>query len=119
MTPPNPPHLQLLINGTNQPSSDGETYKAYDSTGQLISTVDSASWDDIETAIETASAAQPAWEKKPISDRRDVLLRASEIIVDPSKRYLKALAEALKSVLGEKVNWQHEVYGTAFMLRGC
>lgn len=114
----NPPHLHLLINGTEQPSNDGETYKTYDSTGQLISIADSASWDDIESAIETASAAQPAWEKKAISERRDILLKASEILVDPSKRYLKAFEQALKRVLGEKVNWRHEVYGTAFLLKG-
>lgn len=63
MTPSNPPHLQLLINGTKQSSGGGETYQTHNSTGQLISTVDSASWDDIEKAIETANAAQPAWEK--------------------------------------------------------
>lgn len=114
-----PLHVKLIINGEKQSSSNGETYKSYGYAGQLISTAESASWEDIEKAIETASAAQLVWEKAPISERRDVLLRASELIIDPSKKYLNAFKEAIQGSLGEKVYWQFEVYGGSHMLKGC
>lgn len=115
---PTPSRVHLFIDGEKQRSTDGETYENYGATGRLVNIVESASWSDIERAIETASTVQSAWESRPVSDRRDILLKAAEIVVDPSKKYIQALSDTLTSTLGEKYNWSSEVYGGAYLLKG-
>ncbi|GJJ08859.1 hypothetical protein Clacol_003079 [Clathrus columnatus] len=117
---PNPtvPHVQFLIDGSKQRSSTGETYNSYSNTGTLVSTVESASWSDIERAIKVAKAAQPAWENMVPPERSDILLKAAEILVDPTKKYVQAFSKALVDELGKNFNWMLEVYMSPAVIKG-
>lgn len=49
-------------------------------TGDLLSQCASASVEDAKRAVDTANAAFPAWSKMKAYDRRDILLKAADIM---------------------------------------
>ncbi|KAJ9294213.1 hypothetical protein DTO271G3_7075 [Paecilomyces variotii] len=74
-----PAVVPFIING-----QDVETETKFDVTspvsGKVIHRASAASVDDAKRAADAAYAAYPAWKKMKPSDRRDILLRAADIM---------------------------------------
>ena len=71
----------LLIDGERRAASTGATFTVRSPhTGALASTSAAASSEDCREAIEAAQRAFPAWEASSFATRRDILLRAAEMI---------------------------------------
>ncbi|KAF8531223.1 Aldehyde/histidinol dehydrogenase [Gautieria morchelliformis] len=90
----------LWINGSPCPSSTGRTYDVRNSGSQaVVGRAACASSEDVLAAIEAADAAQPAWEALRPSVKRDILLKAAELIQKPEwvKRVLHAVQEETSS----------------------
>jgi delta 1-pyrroline-5-carboxylate dehydrogenase len=74
----------LWINGSPRPSSKGRTYDVRNSGSQaVVGRAACASSDDVLAAIDAADAAQPAWEALRPAAKRDIFLKAAEIIQKP------------------------------------
>lgn len=69
----------LIIN--NESVAGGTKFKvASPATGQVLGHCASASLDDVNHAVDTAKAAFPAWSEKKPAERRDIMLKAAEIM---------------------------------------
>ena len=81
MSTDNIPFTPLLINGQFRPASDGrsfETINAY--SKKVVGRAAAASSQDCLEAIETAAKAFELWEQTPLMQRRDVFLRAADLM---------------------------------------
>ncbi|KAE8318973.1 Aldehyde/histidinol dehydrogenase [Aspergillus transmontanensis] len=58
-------------------------------TGEVIDRCASASIDDVNRAVEAAKAAFPAWSKTKPYDRRDILMRAADIMLSRREELIK------------------------------
>ena len=71
----------LLIAGQWRPSSTGETIDVHDpSTGDLLTTIASASPEDGQAALAAAHAAQESWARTAPRQRAEILRKAFELI---------------------------------------
>ncbi|GJJ14015.1 hypothetical protein Clacol_008272 [Clathrus columnatus] len=94
-----PRHVQLVINGEKRRSSSGENFSTYHpATGDHIGVVESASSNDIQRAIDAASAAFPAWEDTLASNKRRILNKAADLL--ESEKYIHAFSESVPSEIG-------------------
>ena len=75
------PHTQLYIQGNYVDAQDGGVLEVRNPLSkELVGTASSASSGDCDIAIAAASSAFESWEGTPPSARRDVLLRAAELL---------------------------------------
>lgn len=75
------PHRQLFIGGRSVPSTSDETFESVNpATGEVIATVDHASDDDVDAAVEAARRAFPDWSSMPGAQRGRILNRAAAIL---------------------------------------
>lgn len=89
------PFTKLFIDGEWRSASTGSTFEVRNPASKVVvGTAASASAQDCQDAAEAAQRALAAWENTSHSDRRDMLLRASDIIV--SKQYQGKIKEALE-----------------------
>ncbi|GJJ09843.1 hypothetical protein Clacol_004067 [Clathrus columnatus] len=110
-------HVHFIIDGEKYRSSSGETYPTYSNVGEPKSIVESASYEDAVKAIESAHAAQPEWEKVPLEDKRDILLKASDILITP--KYLEAFVDILLSEKSTtEAGAKREVFVARALLKG-
>jgi benzaldehyde dehydrogenase (NAD) len=71
----------LLIGGQWRPAAGGRTHDKVGSyVGQPVSRVAAASRDDARAAADAAAEAFPAWSATPPAQRRDILLRAADLL---------------------------------------
>ncbi len=85
---------QLFVDGGYTPSSDGATFPVYNPmTGSKLYDCASATADDYERAIQSASAAFKTWSRTGPSAKRIIFLRAADIL----ERYMETEAPALMS----------------------
>ncbi|KAI1192195.1 aldehyde dehydrogenase domain-containing protein [Nemania serpens] len=85
---------QLYIDGAYTISSDGATFPVYNPmTGSKIYDCASATKDDYERAIQSASVAFKTWSRMGPSAKRIIFLRAADIL----ERYMETEAPALMS----------------------
>ncbi|KAI0628648.1 aldehyde dehydrogenase [Trametes polyzona] len=103
------PATRLFIDGEWRPSSTGATYEVCNpNTGQVVGTAASASAGDCASAVEAAARAFPAWEQYPLPMRRDILLRAADVLA--SDEYRARVMDAVKeetSATDETVVFNH------------
>ncbi|KAI0630583.1 aldehyde dehydrogenase [Trametes polyzona] len=93
MTVPNTP---LFIDGEWRPASTNATFEVRNPTaGRLVGTAASASADDCLKAVEAAVLAFESWEQSPLPLRRDIMLRAADILASDEykTKTMKAVAE--------------------------
>ena len=89
------PFTPLLINGQFRPSSGGKSFEVHNPySGELVGTAASATSQDCKDAVEAAGKAFQSWEKTPLALRRDILLKAADILV--TEKYRKKVHEALR-----------------------
>ncbi|KIJ34541.1 hypothetical protein M422DRAFT_35053 [Sphaerobolus stellatus SS14] len=95
---------QLWINGSPRPASNGKAFDVFNPATQTVVTrAASATVEDIDLAITEADKAQPAWEALSILARRQILINASNIIVQ--EKYVKPITEAVTQETGALPHW--------------
>lgn len=98
------PFTSLYINGAYRPASTNATFPVTNSyTGRTIGHSASASSSDCIEAIEAAHRAFPAWESAPLAFRRDVLLKAANVL--ESKEWKEKAMKALKEETSSAEGW--------------
>ncbi|ESK92591.1 vanillin dehydrogenase [Moniliophthora roreri MCA 2997] len=90
-----PPFTPLIINGQSVSSSTGSQYEVRNPfSGEVVSLAASASSADCKAAITSAHNAFKTWEQTSLSTRRDVLLRAADLV--QTDRYKNLIIQAIK-----------------------
>ena len=88
-----PPFTPLYIDGEWRPASTGATYDVTNPlTGAVVGTAAAASAADCVAAVEAAQRAFKTWESTPAGVRRDIVLRAADILA--TERYRDKILEA-------------------------
>lgn len=123
MPPTSPDHLaslaepqQLFIDGVHCPSSDGATFTVNNPmTGQRIFDCSSATQDDYARAISSASEAFKTWSNTSPSTRRQIFLKAADIL----EGYMKDDAPSiLSSEISATGSWvKVNIFATVGILR--
>ncbi|KAK8076977.1 aldehyde dehydrogenase [Apiospora saccharicola] len=114
--PPLHDQQQLFIGGSGSHSSDGSTFPVVNPmTGDRIYYCSSASIEDCSRAIDSASAAFGSWSRSTPSSRRNIFLKAADII----ETYLQEDApEILSSEVSATKGWVRvNIMGTAGTFR--
>lgn len=95
--------VPFILNGKDVvPSSTDRTFPVVNpATGKTVHHYSGAKSADATAAVEAAKAAFPAWRDLPPRDRRDLLLRAAEIM----KRRREELSEYLETETGQPRAW--------------
>ncbi|OSD04847.1 aldehyde dehydrogenase [Trametes coccinea BRFM310] len=103
------PFTPLFINGEWRPASGGESFEVRNpTTGKLVGTTASASTEDCAAAIEAAALAFQTWENSPLSLRRDILLKASDILAsDEYKEKIMRAVNEETSATADTVVFNH------------
>ncbi|KAI0731376.1 aldehyde dehydrogenase [Earliella scabrosa] len=89
------PFSPLFIDGVWRPASTGATFDVVNPmSGKVVGRAASASAEDCAAAVEAAARAFPLWENTPASVRRDIFLKAADILA--TERYREKIARLLK-----------------------
>src|SRR5579863_10786395 len=84
----------LFINGEWQDAIDNRTFeKTNPFTGEIISRFASAGREEARRAVEAASAAFPAWSGTPPAVRRNLFLKAADILDRRQPEIARTMAE--------------------------
>ncbi|CAN7428842.1 aldehyde dehydrogenase [Pararhizobium sp. LjRoot238] len=87
-------NISLLINGTDRAAASGRTYDRIDPfTEKLASRAAAAGLEDVEAAIDAASAAFPTWSKTGPGQRRAILMKAADIMDSKVGEFTKLMIE--------------------------
>src|SRR5690242_2621301 len=74
---------QLLIGGEWRDSASGATYERRNPwSGEGAGTIAAATRDDARAAVEAAAAAFPTWSSRSAGERRQILDRAAELMME-------------------------------------
>jgi vanillin dehydrogenase len=92
---------QLFIDGEWQDALDNRTFeKTNPFTGEIISRFSSAGRKDAARAIDAASAAFPAWSATPPGMRRNLFLKAADILERRQTEIARSMAEETGGTFG-------------------
>ncbi len=92
---------RLFIDGNWQEALDGRTFeKKNPFTGELVSRFASAGRKDARRAIDAASAAFPAWSATPPAVRRNLFLKAADILDRRQPEIARITAEEMGGTFG-------------------
>ncbi|KAF9027188.1 Aldedh-domain-containing protein, partial [Hymenopellis radicata] len=76
-----PPFTPLFLNGHRVSSSTNATFDVLNPfSKEVVGRSAAASADDCRSAIESAAAAFKTWEKTPLKERQDVVLRVADLL---------------------------------------
>jgi Aldehyde dehydrogenase family len=105
----------LLIGGRWRPAANGRTCEKLGSyTGQPVSRVAAASRDDARAAADAAAEAFPSWSSTPPAERRDILLRAADLLASRAEE----IAAIVTAETGSTFGWgMFNVHLATSMLR--
>lgn len=85
----------LYINGEFRPASDGATYSFSNAFhGRVVGNAAAASSQDCKDAVETAAKAFVTWEHSPVTQRMDIIYKASQLLESP--RYNERARQAAR-----------------------
>jgi acyl-CoA reductase-like NAD-dependent aldehyde dehydrogenase len=86
--------VQLLIDGKSVPAADGRTFERKDPVkGTVATRAAAAGIADVNTAIEAAAAAFPAWSETGPNHRRALLMRAAETLAAHQDEFVQAVIQ--------------------------
>lgn len=120
-----PKVLMPFINGHYVPSSTATYTNAYDpSTGEVIALVPCCTKDEVNSAIQAAKEAFPAWAATPAIRRAQVLYRVRELIVEHleeltllcATEHGKVWAEAEGDILKAKEGTEQAISAPSLMM---
>ncbi|KAJ7148632.1 Aldehyde/histidinol dehydrogenase [Mycena crocata] len=98
-----PPFTPLFIDGKEVPASDGATFEVHNTSVGLVGTSASASSADCNAAVEAAGRAFKTWEKTTPYARRDIFLKAAELV--ESDRWRELIVKTLIEETGCTHSW--------------
>ncbi|MBB6407265.1 NAD-dependent succinate-semialdehyde dehydrogenase [Arthrobacter sp. AZCC_0090] len=104
----------LLINGQWREASDGGTFDVNDpATGDVLSTLASATSQDAVAALDAADAAQAAWARSAPRERSEILRRAFDLVTERAEDFALLMTLEMGKPLAEA---RGEVaYGAEFL----
>jgi acyl-CoA reductase-like NAD-dependent aldehyde dehydrogenase len=89
--PPQMPFVPLYIDGQWRPASTDETFEVRNpQSNKVVGTSASASSQDCKDAVEAAAKAFTTWEHVSLSQRRDIFIKAADILRDKYKDKVSA-----------------------------
>lgn len=98
------PNTLLYIDGHYVPASDGETFQVRNPySGLVVGSAASASSKDCTAAIEAASRAFVSWEYTRLNERRDLFLKAADIVA--ADKYRTRIQEAIQQETSSDKFW--------------
>ncbi len=105
---------QLYIGGEWRESGDGHRIDVLDpATADPLTTVASGAEGDARAAVDAAAEAQPAWAASSPAERRDILVRAHQVMIDRrdelAQLIVQEMGKALPEAIGE-VNYAAEFF---------
>ncbi len=101
MVSPKVYHIGLLINGGGHVSYGGFFERRNPVTGELATRAAAASINDAKAACEAAQLAFPAWSQSGPNARRDLLLKAADLLVAKAHDFV----DAMMNETGATVGW--------------
>ncbi|EMD38802.1 hypothetical protein CERSUDRAFT_151449 [Gelatoporia subvermispora B] len=88
------PFTSLYIGGQYRPASDGGTYEVRNPhSQQVVGTAAAATSQDCKDAVDAAHKAYLSWEQTPLTTRRDIFLKAADLLQE--ERFRNPFTEAL------------------------
>ncbi|GLB06626.1 delta-1-pyrroline-5-carboxylate dehydrogenase, mitochondrial [Aspergillus tubingensis] len=104
-----PFNIPLTINGSTTQTIKSQIQKNPSRHNEVVAEYASATPEQVNTAVDAALKAKPAWEAMPFEDRAAIFLRASELIAE---KYRSEIVAA--TMLGQGKNiWQAEIDAAA------
>lgn len=87
-------NVQLLIDGADVKSRGKATFERKDPvTGQVASTAEAATVEDVNAACDAAAAAFPKWSETGPTERRALLLKAADLLQTKTDDFIKLMME--------------------------
>lgn len=100
------PFTSLVISGTQKQSSSKKTFKVVSAqTNQIVGTAAAATSEDCSEALHAAEAAFPSWESSPYTVRRDIFIRAAELV--SSEKYKSKILNSIKEETSASIGWAY------------
>jgi len=91
---------KMYINGEWVESVDGTQFDDFNPyTGELFARMANGGKEDSRKAIEAAAAAQPGWAAVPPTQKRNLFLKAADILERRKEEFIKLLAEEVGGAL--------------------
>ena len=98
------PNTLLYIDGRHVSASDNDTFQVRNPfTGLVVGTAASASSKDCTAAIQAASKAFESWERTSLNARRDIVLKAADLVA--ADKYGTKVLEAIQQETSGDVAW--------------
>jgi acyl-CoA reductase-like NAD-dependent aldehyde dehydrogenase len=92
---------QLLIGGEWTPASNGATFERADPfSGDAVTVAAAAGRDDARRAVEGAAAAFPAWAGTPPGERRMILTKAADLLMERAPEIAGIMTEEVGGTFG-------------------
>jgi len=98
------PFIPLYIDGQWRPSSKNETFEVHNpQSNKVVGISASASSQDCKDAVEAAARAFTTWEHVSLPQRRDIFIKAADILRDKYRdNVLAAVADEIAAL-----SWAH------------
>ncbi len=91
----------LLIGGEWTPASGGGTFERTDPfTGDAVTVAAAAGREDVRRAVEAAADAFPGWAATPPAERRVILTRAADLLMDRAPEVAGIMTEEVGGTFG-------------------
>lgn len=92
---------QLLIDNTARPSEDNKNFdRVHPVTGETITTSAAGTVQDAIAAVESAESALTTWSKTGPSQRRDILLKAANLLEERAEEFTKVMSSEVAAAEG-------------------
>jgi acyl-CoA reductase-like NAD-dependent aldehyde dehydrogenase len=93
--------LNLMINGSDVAASNGATFERGNPiTNEVATKAAAATTDDAIAAVDAAAAAFPVWSQSSPKDRRMVLTKAADILMEKMPLFIEAMASEIGATAG-------------------
>lgn len=94
-------NISLLINNEDVPASNGATFERCNPlTGNVVTRAAAATVEDAKAAADAAAAAFPLWSALSPSQRRELLLKAADLLSAKSAEFMKLMTQETGSTSG-------------------
>ena len=86
--------MKMFIDGKAVDSSDGQTIEVTNpATGEVIDTVPAATAEDVARAVECAKKAQVEWNRVPVHERAELMMRFLELVERDKEKLARTLSD--------------------------
>jgi acyl-CoA reductase-like NAD-dependent aldehyde dehydrogenase len=111
---------KMFIGGKWVDSASGETFDDLNPyTGQVYAQVPAGTREDARQAVDAAAAAFPEWAASPPGMRREIFLKAADVMERRSDELVKAMMEEVGGTIGISMFQMHFVPGLYRMAAGA